>query len=292
MKPLDRYRKDSTLFQFTTRRLRDFIDPDHLLIRIDEQFDFARLVAPPGGPLLSRQRPTRHPPRSNGKGVAQLLFVQHLLLQKIEFRHRREHCLSLVLFPHPFSTSMTPSSTTPPSAASLSGSEGRAPAIFQGLNEELLRLGLLSPEMYADSSLVKANVNSHRLFRSGLTVEEFREQAIEENGLFVLNESGLDEGGVAREETRYFQDSKGLLPLSPVDTDARWRTSRPGKPPGLNYQDNAQGNASMDRVGFILSRGVTHASEGEWQAVPRLSWSSFPCSQPRWRLTLLTMRAG
>ena len=38
LKPLDRHRRDSTLFQFTTRRLRDFIDPDHLLIRIDEQF--------------------------------------------------------------------------------------------------------------------------------------------------------------------------------------------------------------------------------------------------------------
>ena len=50
--------------------------------------------------------------------------------------------------------------------------------IFHGLNEELLRLGLLSPEMYADSSLVKATVNSHQLSRSGLTVEEFREQAI------------------------------------------------------------------------------------------------------------------
>ena len=46
--------------------------------------------------------------------------------------------------------------------------------------------------MYADSSLVKANVNSHQLARSGLTVEEFREQAIEENGLFVLNESSVD----------------------------------------------------------------------------------------------------
>ena len=95
--------------------------------------------------------------------------------------------------------------------------------IFQGLNEELLRLGLLSPEMYADSSLAKANANSHQLSRSRLTVEEFREQAIEENGLFVLSESGVDEDGVEREEGRYCQDSKGLLPLSPVDTDARWR---------------------------------------------------------------------
>ena len=36
LKPLDRHRRDSTLFQFTTRRLPDFVDPDHLLIRIDE----------------------------------------------------------------------------------------------------------------------------------------------------------------------------------------------------------------------------------------------------------------
>ena len=46
LKPLDLHRRASTLFQFTTRRLRDFIDPDHLLIHIDEQFDFARPVAP------------------------------------------------------------------------------------------------------------------------------------------------------------------------------------------------------------------------------------------------------
>ena len=46
IEPLDRSRRDSTLFQFTTRRLRDFIDPNHLLIRIDRQLDFAKLVAP------------------------------------------------------------------------------------------------------------------------------------------------------------------------------------------------------------------------------------------------------
>ena len=44
--PLDRSRRDSTLFQFTTKQLRDFIDPNHLLIRIDEQLDFAKLVEP------------------------------------------------------------------------------------------------------------------------------------------------------------------------------------------------------------------------------------------------------
>ncbi len=46
LKPFDRCRRESTLFQFTTRRLRDFIDPDHLLIQIDGQFDFGKLAAP------------------------------------------------------------------------------------------------------------------------------------------------------------------------------------------------------------------------------------------------------
>jgi hypothetical protein len=44
--PLDRSRRDSTRSQVTTRQLRDFIDPNHLLIRIDERLDFAKLVAP------------------------------------------------------------------------------------------------------------------------------------------------------------------------------------------------------------------------------------------------------
>ena len=43
IEPLDHSRRDSTLFQFTTRQLRDFIDPNHLLIRVDEQLDFAKL---------------------------------------------------------------------------------------------------------------------------------------------------------------------------------------------------------------------------------------------------------
>ncbi len=41
-----RCRRDSTLLQFTTKQLRDFIGPEHLPIQIDEQLDFAKLVAP------------------------------------------------------------------------------------------------------------------------------------------------------------------------------------------------------------------------------------------------------
>ena len=46
LESLDRCRRDSTLFQFTSKRLRDFIDPNHLLIQIDEQLDFAKPVSP------------------------------------------------------------------------------------------------------------------------------------------------------------------------------------------------------------------------------------------------------
>ena len=138
--------------------------------------------------------------------------------------------------------------------------------VFYGLNQELLRMGLLSPEMYADSSMVKANVNNFGLSRSDLSVEEFKEQAIEENGLFVLASSTVDDEGVEHQEVSHFQDAKGQLPLSPVDTDARWRTTRSGKPSGLNYQENV----IVDLGGFIVARGVTHASEGEWKALPEL----------------------
>ena len=101
------------------------------------------------------------------------------------------------------------------------GREGFS-ASFQGLNEELLRLGLLSPEMYADSSLVKANVNSHRLSGSGLNVAEFREQAIEENVLFVLNETGVDENCFEWEKIRNIQDTleHGLEVQGLVDAQA------------------------------------------------------------------------
>ena len=46
IEPPDRSRCDSTLFPFTSKQQRDFIDPNHLLIQIDERLDFANLVAP------------------------------------------------------------------------------------------------------------------------------------------------------------------------------------------------------------------------------------------------------
>ena len=112
------------------------------------------------------------------------------------------------------------------------GREGFA-AISEGLNRELLRLGMLSREMYMDSILVKASVSGYGLAPSGMTFGEFKEQAIEENGLFKIVETAMDEDGSQHETAGYFRIPKGRLPLNPVDTGACWGATRAGKASGL-----------------------------------------------------------
>ena len=258
--PLDRHSRDSTLFQFTTKRLRDFIDPNHLLIQIDEQFDFQKLVEPledyycrdNGRPAIHPEVLVRALLISSLYNVSSFRRLCAAISENLAFRWFCFLTIDDEVFNH----------------SNISyfieriGDEGFG-EIFQRFNEELLRLGLLSRRMYVDSSLVKANVDGKILSPSGMSVEEFKEKAVEENGLFVLREREVDENGEARESVSCYQDPKGRLPLSPVDTDARWRTSRYDKRPNLHYQENI----IVDGGGFILSRNVTHASVGEWKAV-------------------------
>ena len=263
IEPLDRSRRDSTLFQFTTKQLRDFIDPNHLLIRIDEQLDFAKLVAPLeeyycpdfGRPAIHPEVMVRALLICSLYNIASFRRLCSAISENLAYRWFCFLTIDYPVFDH----------SSVSHFIDRIGRDGFG-AVFDGLNDELLRMGLLSPEMYVDSSLVKANVNSHDLSPSGMTVEEFKEQAVQVNGLFVIAETTVDDNGVEHEEARYFQKPDGRLLLSPVDTDARWRTSRPGKPSGLHYQENV----IVDLGGFIVSRGVTHASEGEWKAVPDL----------------------
>ena len=260
---LDRCRRISTLFPFTTKQLRDFIDHNHLLIQIDEQLDFSKLVAP----LEERYCPDSGRPAIHPEVMVRALLICSLyniasfrrlfpaLSENLAYRWFCFLTIDDPVFDH-FSISHF---------IDRIGREGFA-AIFDGLNQELLLLGLLSAEMYVDSSLVKANVSGYGLAPNGMTVEEFKEQAIEVNGLFLVAETTVDGDGVEHEKTRYFQSPEGRMPLNPVDTDARWRTSRAGKASGLQYQEKV----IVDRGGFILSRGVTHASESESKAVPKL----------------------
>lgn len=88
-------------------------------------------------------------------------------------------------------------------------------AIFDGLTAVLLRLGLLSPEMYMDSSVVKANVSEYGLAPSGMTEAGFNEQAVEVNGLYAIAQTAFDGDGVERKAVRYFQSPDGRMPLNP-----------------------------------------------------------------------------
>ena len=227
LEPLDRCRRDSTLFQFTTKQLRDFIDPSHLLIQIDERLDFAKLVEP----LEERYCPDFGRPAIHPEVIVRALLICSLydiasfrrlcpaISENLAYRWFCFLTIDDPVFDHSSITHFI----------DRIGREDFG-AIFDGLNQELLRLGLLSPEMYVDSSLVKANVSGYDLAPSGMTVEEFKEQAIEVNGLFMIAETTVDGDGVEPEETRYFQSPEGRMPLNPVDTDARWRTTGAGKP--------------------------------------------------------------
>ena len=196
---VNRARRDSTLFQFTTKRLRDFIDPNHLLIQIDERFDFARLVTPledrycpeNGWPAIHPEVLIRALLICSPYNVASFRRLCSAISENIAFRWSCFLTIDDNVFDH----------STISHFIERIGHDGFG-MIFHGFNEELLRLGLVSKQMYADSSLVKANVCDRGLARSGMTVDEFKDRAVEENGLFVVRESPDAEGGTEGEGVR------------------------------------------------------------------------------------------
>ena len=263
LEPLDHYRRDSTLFQFTTRRLRDFIDPNHLLVEIDEKFDFAKLVEPlEGNYSPDNGRPAIHP-----EVLVRALLISALynitsfrrlclaISENIAFRWFCFLTIDDEVFDH----------STISYFIERIGREGFK-ALFQGFNRELLRLGMLSPKMYADSTLVKANVSGQNLPPSEMTVKEFQEKAIKENGLFVVREIGNKDDTNTKGQVKYYQDCRGRLALNPVDVDARWLTHSSSRPAELCYLENT----IVDEGGFILARTASHASEADWKVIPKL----------------------
>ena len=225
LEPLDRCRRYSTLFQFTNRQLRDYIDPNPLLIRIDEELDFTRLVAP----LQERCCPDFGWPAIHPESVMRSLLV--CSIYNIASFQRLCSAISENL-PYRwfgFLTIYHPVFNHSAVSHFLNRIGWQVfPEVFDSLHSELLRIGLPSPDLCGDSSIVKANVNSYGLSRSGLTVEEFRKLTIETKGLFILSGKATDEAGVGQDEVRFYQDPQARLPQSPVDKGAHWRSSRPG----------------------------------------------------------------
>ena len=253
LEPLDRNKRDSTLFQFTTKRLRDFLAPRHVLITIDEEFDFGKIVKPLENLYcLDNGRPAVHPE----------VIVRALVISAIyNITSFRQLCRSInenlayrwflflgldnVVFDHSTITYFI----------ERIGPDGFR-KLLEELNEQLLKLGLLSSRVYADSSLIRANVSSGSLEPSGLEPEEFARRATEDNGLFMLKQVHEGDVGPDRIEVRRYQDAKGKLPISPVDPDARWSKHSRRQQARLYHKDNI----IADESGFILARGVTHAN--------------------------------
>ena len=208
--PLDRHRRDPTLFQFTTKRLRDFMDPKHPLIQIDEEFDFPNLVKPLedyycrdyGRPAIHPEVIVRALLISSLYNVTSFRRLCSAISENIAFRWFCFLTIDDKVFDH----------STISYFIERIGEE-RFGKIFHRFNEELLRLGLLTRQMYVDSSLVRANVSGKQLSSSGMTVDEFKEKAVEENDLLVVREQHPGVDGKEKESVSYYQDPKGRLHL-------------------------------------------------------------------------------
>lgn len=255
LRPIDRTRRDSPLYPGSARTLRDFIEPKHLLVRIDANFDFASLVEflqERYSPHLGR--PAIHPevliralllcaiynvpsyrqlPERIGENLAWRWFC-HLALEDELFDHSTITVFIERIGPESFQ------------------------ALLARLNQELLKLGLLSSRTYVDSSLVKASASTDDLSASDLPPKEFRARARREEGGFTLCERTREEEQLTSIRFSRYQDKGGRLALSHVDPDARW--AKVGKRPAvLGYKEHLV----VESSGFILARGVSPANTSD-----------------------------
>ncbi len=154
------------------------------MIQIDERFDFARLIEPledyycrdNGRPAIHPEVLVRALLISSLYNITSFRRLCSAISEDIAFRW---FCF-LTIYDKVFDHS------TISYLIERIGNEGFG-EMFHRFNEELLRMGLLSRQMYADSSLVRANVGGHNLSHSGMSVDEFKNKAVEENGLFALS---------------------------------------------------------------------------------------------------------
>lgn len=258
LRPIDRTHRDCPLYPGSAKTLRDFIDPKHLLVRIDANFDFAVLAEFLGeryNPNLGR--PAVHPEvlvralvLSAVYNVTSYRGLSERIAENLAWRWFCHLALEDEVFDHSTITVFI---------------ERIGQAAFQELlarlNDELGRLGLLSSRTYADSSLVEADARTRDLSPTSLSPKEFRQRASRQEGGFVLPEKhppGPEDASVGSLIFSRYQDPSGRLPLSPTDPDARWRKIG-ARPAILGYKENLV----VDRSGFIVARGLTPANASD-----------------------------
>ena len=253
LKPIDRDRRNGPLYPGSSKTLRDFIDPNHLLIQVDANFDFQTLVDFVQEEYYSDiGRPAIHPE----------VLIRALILSAVyDINSYRQLCerisenLAWRWFCHLTLEDQVFDHSTISVFLERIGSESFR-EILSRLNAELLRLGLLSPRMYADSTSMEAHASTRNLNPTELSAEEFARRATEDDGIFTLRlhkPAVPAEGQPASLQYLRYQDDKGQLPLSPVDPEARWRRPSKHRKAVLGYKEHV----IADKSGFIMAREIT-----------------------------------
>lgn len=221
--------------------MRDFIDPKHLLVRVDANFDFASFVSF----LQSKYTPLFGRPAIHPEVIVRALILVAIygvdsnrqlcerISENIAWRWFCHLTLQDQVFDH----------------STLSAFQDRVKS--EGFQEILNRLN-------ADSSLVEANVRAANLPSTELSPQEFSKQATEKDGIYTIRNkkpANPQTGQLAGLECLRYQDNKGKLPLSPVDPEARWRRPNKNRRAIFGYKENV----IVDKSGFIMARGVIPA---------------------------------
>jgi transposase len=263
--PLNKSRRDSELFQYSPKPLRAYIAPNHILLKIDELFDFSYVV--------ELVKPFYCP--DNGRAaIHPEILLRALLIGCIHnITSFRQLCLriqeNLVYrwFLHMTLSDEVFDHSTISYFISRIG-EDTFRAILRHFNQRLYELGLVTDQVYCDSTLLKAHVDETRLSPTNSTPEEFVKKVIQENDIYLesIETKAFGQDKISVVETKYYQDSKGKLPLSPVDPDARWQAKSKKERAHLCYKDNLV----VDDEGFILAEEVTFSTCSDPQVAKNL----------------------
>jgi transposase len=260
------------LFQFSVKPLRAYIAPNHLLLKIDELLDFSYvvdLVKP--FYCVDNGRAAIHPEvllRALLIGCIYNISSFRQLCLRIQENLSYRWFLFLGLEDEVFDHS------TISYFISRMG-EDTFRAILRHFNQRLYELGLVSSQVYSDSTLLKAHVDESGLSPTRLTIEEFVKTAIKENDVYLepveakvdgVVQSSPPEDKISMVKIKSYQDSKGQLPLSPVDSDARWQAKSKKERAHLCYKDNLL----VDDEGFILAEEVTFSTCSDPQVAEKL----------------------
>ncbi len=270
--PLDKTRRDSELFQYSAKPLRAYISPNHILLKIDEFFDFSyvvELVKP--FYCVDNGRAAIHPE----------ILLRALLIGCIhDITSFRQLCLRIqenltyrwFLFMR-LEDEVFDHSTISYFISRIGEDTFRD--ILKQFNQKLYELGLVSDQVYCDSTLLKAHVDETHLSSTSLTPEEFVKQVIQENNVYLESletkisdeiQGSPSEESISVVKTKRYQDSKGKLPLSSVDPDARWQAKSKKDRAHLCYKDNLV----VDDGGFILAEEVTFSTCSDPQVAEKL----------------------